>query len=581
MRSRIARATRSIYASPGISYLPWLIMLPFSIMGTGVFVPEGSGEWQAGWFAVGLLAHLVLLPIIFIFNLIAKLFSFRFGSILILGFIVMGATRGLTVSFLAEDLALVEQANFAWRIGTAIFLVSTWYAVGNAAVFEIRDYSQSMGKLRGELLRQSQYLDQSEAELQASRKEVLDETLKLVDFGLIQVETRGKDPYELQKISSELHHLVDDGLTPMIRKLQESITKPEFVIAPYQKVSGWKVAATALIRRPFNVTTAIILQTLSAITSKIWGFGVAGALVDWLLVSSAILTSYWIGSVVLKRLQTDKEKIVSNLLFLSLPAIVSGVAPLIVVPGSDFDLLVFFSLFNNVFAAGFLSAIGFAAKYEAERVIEELNLAIEQTALARSRAEQLRLIEKKRLSRILHGSVQAKIRSLALQIERTGKAPEKIKLDEFRNGIIDEISNPSQGNLVEFLYELKELWGASAEISYTLDDQTPDILVDDNNAHVAVVEIIREVVSNAMKHSKSKKLSINIGRYQEISESLGIISISAVFDGTKITTTYPGNGIKTISELSSHFSYYSDSSGNHFNAEIPVSAQVRVATTGT
>ena len=580
MKSGIIRATRSVYSAPGISFVPWLMMLPFSIFGTGAFVPEGGGG-ESQWLAIGLLAHLVLLPIILISNLIAKAFGFRYGSILIVALFVLGATRGYTVSYLAEMLQLVDQANYVWRIGTGMVLTATWFAVGNAVVFEIRGYSKSMAKLRGELVKQSHYLEQSEADLQSSREEVLQETLNLVDLGIIQVETKGKDRDQLQQISNELHRLVDDGLAPLISKLKDSITKPDYVIAPYQKVSGWKIASLAFIRNPFYISTAIILQMFSAITSKIWGFGFLGAMADLLLVSLAITISYSIGRLVLSRLRTDSAKLFSNLLFLSLPAIVSGLSPTLLFAGSGVEYLVFWSLFNNVFAAGLLSAIGYAAKLEAERVIEELNLAIEQTALSRSRAEQLRLVEKKRLGRILHGSVQSKIRSLALQIERTGVAPEKSKLDQFRTGIVDEISNPTQGNLIDFLYEVKELWGASAEIKYSLDDEIPDILFNDNNAHIAVIEIIREVVSNAMKHSMSTQLNIKIGRYQGVSERLGVITISAVFDGTEVDELYPGNGLQTISELSSHYGYHSDSKGNHFNAEVPVSAQLSVATTGT
>ena len=556
-------------------------MLPFSVFGTGTFVPEGGSGQEPEWFVVGLFAHLVLIPIILVFNLIARAFDFKFGSILILGLMVAGASRGFTVSMLAEEFSLVDQANYAWRIGAGMFLTASWLAVGNAAVFEIRQYSSSFGKLRGELLKQSEYLSRSERELNTSREEVLQETMKLVDLGLIQVETKDKDSSTLQRISNELHRLVDEGLAPLIRKLQSQATSPEYVIAPYQKVNGMEIARIAFLQRPFYFGSAFAIQTLSTITSKIWGFGFFGALLDLFLVGLAMFASYKLGALVLSKLQSEWQKLFSNLFFLMLPAVVSGLAPLIVVPGSEFSLVIYMSLFNNVFAAGFLSAIGYAARFEAERALSDLELAIEQTALARSRAEQLRLVEKKRLERILHGSVQSKIRSLALQIERTGIAPDKNQLAEFRNSISHEITSPSRSNLIDFLYELKELWGASAEIKYELEDEIPDILLHDNNAHVAVIEIIREVVSNAMKHSESTTLHFRIGRYHGISETLGVITINATFDGEPIESLFAGNGLKTIGELSSHFSYHSDSKSNYFNAEVPVSAQASVATTGT
>lgn len=462
-----------------------------------------------------------------------------------------------------------------------MFLTTAWYGVNNAVVFEVRDYLTSLGELRGELHRQNKYLEQSEIDLKKSREDVRDQTLKLVDLGLIQVETQGKGLGQLQKIANELNKLVDDGLAPLIRRLQSEPTKPSVVIAPYQKVSGSKIAAIAFIKRPFFILPAIFVQMIGAFAAKVWGLGVLQAIADLVIVSAAIFLSYTAGQWVLQRLNSNPLKLISNLFFLILPAVVSALSPYLVVPGSELVPGSSISLFNNVLAAGLLSAIGFAAKQEAEKVITELELAIEQTSLARSRAEQLKLVEKKRLSRILHGSVQSRIRSMALQIERTGVAPEKQKLEEFRASIIDEISNPTQGNLTDFLSELKELWGASAEIDYDLEQEIIELLSEDRNAQVAVIEIVREVVSNAMKHSKATSMKVKLGRYQGVSKKLGVISISAQFDGDRVQQTIPGTGLKTISELSSHFSYGSDANANFFSAEVPVNAQLSVATTGT
>lgn len=582
MRKGFKRASRSFYQAPGLSYIPWLILLPLAVIGTGSFVPEtGEVSLDPEWLLVGFLSHLSFLPVIFIGNWIAKQFDFRYGSILFMTLLAMGAARGFTVSYSAEYFQLVDEADYGWRIFSAMLLSAGWYGVNHIVVFEIRDYIKSLRELRAELHRENKYLEQSEIDLQASREQVRDETLKLVDLGLVQVETQGKNLDQLQRIANQLNRLVDEGLAPLIRKLQDQPTQPNYVIAPYQKVSGLQIAKTAFIERPFFILPAIFIQMIGAFASKTWALGIFGALADLMIVSAAVFISFSIGRLALQRIISNAWKIASNLFFLSLPAVVSAFSPYLIVPGSELVAGSSFSLFNNVLAAGVLSAIGFAAKQEAEKTIDQLELALEQTALARSRAEQLRLVEKKRLSRILHGSVQSKIRSLALEIERTGTAPDKQKLEDFRNGIIDEISNPTHGNLVDFLYELKELWGASAEINYDLDDEIPDLLFRDRNAQVAVIEIIREVVSNAMKHSKSNKLSFKIGRYQGVSSSLGIISISAVFDGTRIEKTYPGTGMRTIGELSSHFDYHSDRKSNYFTAEVPVSAQLIDATTGT
>lgn len=557
-------------------------MGPVVALGTGAFVPEtGTVSTDIEWLIVGFLGHLVYLPFIFLGNLIAKTLNFKRGSVLVLTMLAMGATRGFVVSLSAEYFNLVAEADFAWRILSAMFLTLGWYGVANAVVFEIKDYLRSLRSLRSELHRQKQYLEQSERDLQATRQDIRDETMKLIDLGLVQVETRGKGYEQIQSIANHLRNLVDEGLSPLIRRVQEQPTQANYIIAPYQRVSAARVVQRAFVEKPFFVGSAIFVQMIGSIASKIWGLGLLLALIDLAIVSLAILIAFSIGSIVNSWIRSSWGRLISNFVFLSIPASVAAITPFFLVSGSEFVAGVSASLFSNVFAASVLSAVGYAAKSEAQLTIDQLEEAIEQTSLARSRAEQLKLVERKRLERILHGSVQSSLRALALEIERTGEFPDKSRLDNFRQGVLDQITNPTHTNLVDFLRELKELWGASAGISFELDDEIPDLLLADRNAHVAVIEIIREVASNAMKHSRSTQLKFKVGRYHGVSESLGVLTISANFDGNAIIDTYPGNGLRTISELASHYSYHSDADGNHFSAEVPTSPQPSVATTGT
>lgn len=578
-----SRWLESFKQLPGIYLLPWLVLAPISITGTGTFIPEPNSGFSSEWFLVGLLAHLATGLVLLIGRELIKAVDENARVAVVLAILVVaGVARGVMVSASADYLGLIFETEYLWRIIAGIFLVVLFMGAGNVLLYEITKYKTQQRELNAQLLQEQQLLSKTREVLFNERKETLDETLKLMQLGMTQVESAKKGPEEVSQISMALNQMVDDGLGPLILKLkQDAESDLELPNQPGGRISGLELAKEAFLNRPYITPLAIALGTVGTFSSKFWVYGFFMAMLDLSLIALVMAISYFLGSKINTRLKSSPAKLISNLFFLMAPAVFAANLPLILFPGQPLPLLTSLSLFNNTFASGVVSAIGIAAVKLADESISQLAQTLKRVALARSRYQQLRLTERRKLSRLLHGSVQSRLRSLAMEVERTGVAPTKEKLLQLQSKIESEIFQRESANMDALLADLKELWENTASISYDIDSFTKSILAEDNSAQLAVTEVIREITSNAMKHSNSAFVDFKITVPKTWPEG-GLVNLrlTANFDGQVVNIERHGNGLQVIEELTSDYFYQLAGSINEFWCEIPVQLS-KTASTGT
>lgn len=573
----------SFRSEPGIYLLPWLVLTPLSAIGTGAFIPEINNGYSNLWLLVGLVAHLATGLILLLGRMLIAKFSGNSRVLIGLAtFALAGVARGTTVSYLAFSLGLISQTETVWRMVSGSFLVFGLIGVANILIYETQSHQTRRAELNAKLGEEKALLSKIREVLFNERKQTLDETLKLVQLGLTQVESATKDRQSVQRVAQALHEMVDQGLGPLIKKLKrEESTEFDEVVLPKTRISGAERFRRAFVEQPFRPLLAITLSTLLTFSSKLWVYGAPLAIIDFFANCAAILISYYLGGKLLKKIRSTPVAAVSNLFFLALPAVTAASLPLVLFPQDSLPILTSVSLFSNTLVAGMAAAIGAASAELADQVIMDLKSAVERLALGRSRYQQLRLTERRKLSRLLHGSVQSRLRSLAMEIERTGLAPSKSKLQDLRMKIEMEIFQQEMANMDSLLGDLKELWENSATINYEIDDDTATVLDSDINTQLAVTEVIREITANAMKHSKSEYVNFSIRLPSNWrSSSMGNISLIARFDGVKVEIASHGNGIQVIEELTSSYRYFYEDGSNMFWCEIPVQF-ANSATTGT
>jgi signal transduction histidine kinase len=155
------------------------------------------------------------------------------------------------------------------------------------------------------------------------------------------------------------------------------------------------------------------------------------------------------------------------------------------------------------------------------------------------------------IATVLHGPVQAAMYAAALRLSSLKRPSEKVNQavkSEIDSAIL-RLSKPDflEGeSLREVLGQIQELWSGICEVEIELPGDLDLLLTKRPIVGQCVLEIAREGVSNAVKHGKAKKISIQIAPAQN-----DFLRISVINDGTvPASDSELGVGSALLNELS-------------------------------
>jgi signal transduction histidine kinase len=147
--------------------------------------------------------------------------------------------------------------------------------------------------------------------------------------------------------------------------------------------------------------------------------------------------------------------------------------------------------------------------------LEEINSITDLQKKIVARLKQQLWLGQKSLAMELHGSVQATLQALAMRLSQKLE-PSPKELEEILQAVrrsLERIENMDYLNGQEFkslLAELKTLWAGTAEISWTKTDSARRLLRLDQGLARCAFELIRESVTNAIKHGEADQIMIQI-----------------------------------------------------------------------
>jgi signal transduction histidine kinase len=154
---------------------------------------------------------------------------------------------------------------------------------------------------------------------------------------------------------------------------------------------------------------------------------------------------------------------------------------------------------------------------EARRVNDEINELV-------TRLRQEVWVTRKQLARVVHGQVQSKLVAASLRLARSLRdATQNDALQEQNKAqqdvrdavaLISHLSASaaavSDRSLELEVEELSEVWEGVCAVTLEIDDQAGARLREDSVATSCVTEVIRETVSNAVKHSKAPAVTATV-----------------------------------------------------------------------
>jgi signal transduction histidine kinase len=166
------------------------------------------------------------------------------------------------------------------------------------------------------------------------------------------------------------------------------------------------------------------------------------------------------------------------------------------------------------------SLVSMISSADAQLVIatKELAKATEELEWNVARIRETHHQNQRNLARALHGSVQARLASAYLALEKVNQ--EKVHNPERVNQILEEIQRsvetlsghqPGNIDLRKLLAQTQENWASIASVTHQISEEDLVLIHRDALSLVAMNDAIPELVFNAIKHGKANAIEISLG----------------------------------------------------------------------
>lgn len=162
---------------------------------------------------------------------------------------------------------------------------------------------------------------------------------------------------------------------------------------------------------------------------------------------------------------------------------------------------------------------GGAAALSAHRgqMAEETEQLIGETQWQLNRAHQQLWAQRRRLAVILHGRVQASLTACELLLRQARRAPDVAgradALERVRTGLryaVNFDDEPQANSVTHRIEELARTWTGVIDVEHRCDFIAAARLAVDRDANDAIMEAVRELVLNAVRHGTATRVGIHI-----------------------------------------------------------------------
>jgi signal transduction histidine kinase len=166
------------------------------------------------------------------------------------------------------------------------------------------------------------------------------------------------------------------------------------------------------------------------------------------------------------------------------------------------------------FGLGFLaqvaSAVNSAVTLLRERAEDDLKAAATAIAWAEARLRQRTWAGQVRLSRVLHGEVQARIVSAALQLQLHPPEDPLSHIEQLNLAIQSALRQRTDTSFSTSLEHLHALWGSAIDFTIDVDPEALRLLDTDPDGAQAVSEVVREATTNAVRHGDADCVHVRV-----------------------------------------------------------------------
>lgn len=553
--------------------------LPISIFIAVAFDGNRFGTSRLGWALAGIIAHVVATFVMLGLRLAflpAGPYSQRPVKTLLI-FAIGAVTRSLAVGQLSVMFGLAEEQQFLYRAFAGALLGTLTLSVAALIAALIKEHAQIQSELVNErkalvAAKQSaeNLVEQQRFEIFKIVKDSIEPAVSEISHNLATATS--KDSGNLKASAAKITELIESKLRPLSASLHQqqkievprvntSVKKPSLISLPKKITLRNKVSPLAiyLVLVVPNTTGAFLYVGYASLPMVLLAYA-----------PLAIILSLFV------RLPISNKPIRSGPAFLLLSFVlaVSWTPAILIFRWLGIDAIDRLGLAPTAtlgtITVGLLLTYGFVVESQRRNYENELREANQELNLEINRTSQLIWHVRQRAAQTLHGSVQASLTAANMRIlgaeEINEELLEKVRQDLVRATLALTDLDGAAIDLNTSLADLIELWHGVCEVKVSINEELLETISANQITSHCINEIVKESVTNAIRHGKARLVEISI---QDLND--GSLQIEITNDGVGNFSGTPGVGSQILDEITMNWSRES------LGDEVRVIAQVALS----
>ena len=464
---------------------------------------------------------------------------------------IAGFLRGLTILLLGPALGLfsIEASEAFYRlVGGPIFVISA-YASSNAVVESYLGFRRKLIELEQERQQLSQlragYRERVSAATQRQRDRVT-QLLTPAMWELQKLFEKTPTQVEYRQALIRLEGITNDVVRPLSHELSETQALSQIQKSPFTSRGRLSFPERIVVADSFKIWFfAIILLTVSlnaqiAASNVYQGILTVAAAAGPILVTLALIKRF-----ALMELGSIQLGILHGVHGLGMGAFGGWLAVTLGLAATD---ALIWQASSYVFLASQLTYAYSLLNAGWSKTLDELTDVLNELGTVNARLRQQIWLRQRNLALELHGSIQSKLTALSKTISKMGAGDsEKITglIVEIRESLnrLDQSDYLDGSSFERLVDDLKVLWEGTLKIEINTGRKASSLLEKDEGIARCVFEVLREAVTNAVKHGEA-----SLVRMQVNASELGV-QLEIWNNGTPIADLGEAAGMKLLEQL--------------------------------
>jgi signal transduction histidine kinase len=500
------------------------------------------------WLLIALLGYLSVAAVLLLArNLLSGMTPPAIVYLLV--FLLAGFVRGVVIFQVGTEFGVIPPDEWQYRLlGSPLFILVSLSLV-TVLVSNSQRATKELANLETSRLVLEKRLSSMRAEISRMNSEVAGNVSGLISPVIQELMVKIKGSKELAREIQELRTTVDEVVRPLsiaIAEKTDEMSSPQVTAAKVSIRENFRLDSKLQVANQIVPFWSSALITLISTPAAVVFYGQDAALALALLAVATVATLE-LAYFIFRRVQL--RSIAALLLQVAIFATAGGAAILALslanLSAGLYPAARIITLAVIIGLAMFIGQIRQTQRYASQQKAREVN---EQLELLNSQARRELWLNRRRIATVLHGPVQAALYASAMRLAQSSR-PSKKLIQSVNQDLADALEvlkfdSLEETDLRDVIGQITEVWSGTCEIYSNISKAVYQVTKKNPLVGEAVTEVLREAVSNAIKHGSATEIEIDA----KVTAKLVVISI---VNNGKFPVNSRGNGFgsKLYSEL--------------------------------